>query len=187
MSTIQKILLACSSVLFAATVYCLFLNDIYLIVFFFLMHSLCLIFFSYRTYTDIAKSEHLAETYHQDIGMEIAAKNKELGSLKEELDLREKKINDLYGNIAELNDKCSGYEGEIESLNREKAELKESAESMKNNSNTDFGALLPPVPDEEHTETVNIIEIAEADPAKGDRIMCVGNPQNEWFAVHSQS
>lgn len=32
-------------------------------------------------------------------------------------------------------------------------------------------------------EDLSVIEIAEDDPAKGDRIMCVGNPQNEWFAV----
>ena len=32
-------------------------------------------------------------------------------------------------------------------------------------------------------ENLSIIEIADADPAKGDRIMCVGNPENEWFAV----
>jgi hypothetical protein len=32
-------------------------------------------------------------------------------------------------------------------------------------------------------EELSIIEIAETDPAKNDRIICVGNPQNEWFAV----
>ena len=32
-------------------------------------------------------------------------------------------------------------------------------------------------------EDLSVIEIAEADPEKGDRILCVGNPQNEWFAV----
>lgn len=32
-------------------------------------------------------------------------------------------------------------------------------------------------------EDLSVIEIAEADPAKGDRIMCVGNPEGEWFAV----
>ena len=32
-------------------------------------------------------------------------------------------------------------------------------------------------------EELSVMEIAEADPAKDDRIMCVGNPENEWFAV----
>lgn len=32
-------------------------------------------------------------------------------------------------------------------------------------------------------EDLSVIELAEADPAKGDRILCVGNPQNDWFAV----
>ena len=32
-------------------------------------------------------------------------------------------------------------------------------------------------------EALNVISIADADPNKDDRILCVGNPQNEWFAV----
>ena len=32
-------------------------------------------------------------------------------------------------------------------------------------------------------EELSIIEISDADPAKEDRIMCVGNPESEWFAV----
>lgn len=27
------------------------------------------------------------------------------------------------------------------------------------------------------------VSLADADPQKDDRIMCIGNPQNEWFAV----
>ncbi len=32
-------------------------------------------------------------------------------------------------------------------------------------------------------EELSVIELAESDPEINDRIMCVGNPQNEWFAV----
>ena len=32
-------------------------------------------------------------------------------------------------------------------------------------------------------EDLAVITLAEEDPKKDDRIMCVGNPQNEWFAV----
>ena len=32
-------------------------------------------------------------------------------------------------------------------------------------------------------EELSVIEISDADPAKEDRIMCVGNPENEWFAL----
>jgi len=32
-------------------------------------------------------------------------------------------------------------------------------------------------------EDLSVIGIAGSDPQKGDRIMCVGNPQNEWFAL----
>ena len=32
-------------------------------------------------------------------------------------------------------------------------------------------------------EELSVMEMAEADPAKDDRIMCVGNPENKWFAI----
>lgn len=32
-------------------------------------------------------------------------------------------------------------------------------------------------------EDLAVVTLAEEDPRKDDRIMCVGNPQNEWFAV----
>ena len=32
-------------------------------------------------------------------------------------------------------------------------------------------------------EDLAVIALADKDPEKNDRIMCVGNPQNEWFAV----
>ena len=39
----------------------------------------------------------------------------------------------------------------------------------------------PKIPSLETYESM--IELAESDPEINDRIMCVGNPQNEWFAV----
>lgn len=32
-------------------------------------------------------------------------------------------------------------------------------------------------------EDLSVIETADSDPKNGDRIMCIGNPQNDWFAV----
>ena len=32
-------------------------------------------------------------------------------------------------------------------------------------------------------EELAVVPIAASDPAKGDRIMCIGNPQSDWFAV----
>jgi len=46
-------------------------------------------------------------------------------------------------------------------------------------SNRDDLAVIRFITDEE----LSVIEITENDPAKDDRIMCVGNPENEWFAV----
>jgi len=32
-------------------------------------------------------------------------------------------------------------------------------------------------------EDLSVISIADSDPQKDDRIMCIGNPQNDWFAL----
>jgi len=32
-------------------------------------------------------------------------------------------------------------------------------------------------------EELSVADIANKDPEKGERILCVGNPQNEWFAI----
>ena len=32
-------------------------------------------------------------------------------------------------------------------------------------------------------EELAVVTIADEDPQKEDRIMCIGNPQNEWFAI----
>ena len=82
MSNKQKVLLVGACILFAATVYSLFYFEIYLIILFFLLHSLCLIGFSYLTYSNASRDERFIETYHQDIGMEIAAKENEISDLK---------------------------------------------------------------------------------------------------------
>ncbi len=72
MSNLQKVLLVCSCIFFAATVYSLFYFEIYLIILFFLLHSLCLIFFTFNTFADADRDERFMETLHQDVGMEIS-------------------------------------------------------------------------------------------------------------------
>ena len=32
-------------------------------------------------------------------------------------------------------------------------------------------------------ENLSVIEMADSNPQNGERMMCIGNPQNEWFAV----
>ena len=32
-------------------------------------------------------------------------------------------------------------------------------------------------------EDLSVIQVADSDPPIGDRIMCIGNPQNDWFAL----
>ena len=65
-----------------------------LIILFFLLHSLCLIGFSYLTYSNASRDERFIETYHQDIGMEIAAKENEISDLKAHIEQTERSLQD---------------------------------------------------------------------------------------------
>ena len=104
MSTIQKVLLVASCILFAATIYSYFNFQIYFVILFFLLHSLCLILFVYRTFSDMRMDMRSMETYHQDIGLEIAGKNKEVDNLKSTLGEKEEDpvtgISDLLIHLA---------------------------------------------------------------------------------------
>ena len=95
MSRLQKVLLALSCIFFAATIYSLFYFEIYLIILFFLLHSLCLIFFAYRTFSDATRDERFMETYHQDVGMEMAGKDNQINELTNGVAERDIKIKEL--------------------------------------------------------------------------------------------
>ncbi len=162
MSTIQKVLLVASCILFAATIYSYFNFQIYFVILFFLLHSLCLILFVYRTFSDMRMDLRSMETYHQDIGLEIAGKNKEVDTLKSTLGEKEEDIERLNVELNDLKVKCAEYEGNIKDLNEEKEVLLEREKQAELSvADRDIGALLPPVKEENgDRDTVNIIEIA---------------------------
>lgn len=162
MSTIQKILLAAACVFFAATVYSFFFFEVYLIILFFLLHCLCMVFFAYKTYTDVRDDRISMETYQQDIGMEIAGKNKEVELLNEKMSEKEEDLNRVLAENESLKEKVGNFEGRIKDLETEKTALeerekkeKEAADSIKK-----ISGLLPAAASENGDESVDIIEIA---------------------------
>ena len=153
MSTIQKVLLVASCILFAATIYSYFNFQTYLVILFFLLHSLCLILFVYRTFSDMRLDVRSMETYHQDIGLEIAGKNKEVDSLKTTLGEKEEDIERLSVELSDLKVKCAEYEGNIKDLNEEKELLLEKEKQAELSvADRGIGALLPPVTEDNGEE-----------------------------------
>nr|MCR4657939.1 hypothetical protein [Lachnospiraceae bacterium] len=99
MSQVQKILIAGACIFYAATIYCFFQQEAPIIILFFLLHSLCLILFCFRTYSEVGEDKASIETWHQDIGMEMAEKNRELTKFKESIEKKDRERNEMSERI----------------------------------------------------------------------------------------
>ncbi len=160
MSLLQKLLIAAACIFFVLTTYGLFSFNIYLIILFFLLHSLCLILFAYRTYADIHDDQMDSATYQQDIGRELADKNEEVKRLKDSIEESESQLLEvsrekeaLSLENEELKNNISTLEEEKKALEREKAKLDTAEANVK--------GLLPPMSEGYlKNTTVNIIELA---------------------------
>lgn len=161
MSNLQKALLVASCIFFAATVYSLFYFQIYLIILFFLLHSLCLIFFTVQTYSSATRDERFMETYHQDIGMEMAGKDNEIVELRENLEEKEMENKDLQYKLEELKKQNASMKESISSLQKEKTTFEEKVRAEASSHEAAVKGLLPPLSgNPDGRETVNIIAIA---------------------------
>ncbi|MBQ9567328.1 MAG: HAMP domain-containing histidine kinase [Lachnospiraceae bacterium] len=162
MSNKQKVLLVGACVLFAATVYSLFYFEIYLIILFFLLHSLCLIGFSYLTYSNASRDERFIETYHQDIGMEIAAKENEISDLKAHIEQTERSLQDSRDENGELLKQLEETKEQLSGLEEEKTRMEEK---IKEESSGRESAVMGLLPSEDENgdgrETINIIAVAK--------------------------
>lgn len=162
MSNIQKALLAGSCVFFAATIYSLFYFEIYLIILFFLLHSLCLIFFAYNTFAGASRDERFMETYHQDVGMEIAGKDGEINSLTEKIEEKETELFDLKAENDLLKKENESMKKNILALKEENEGFEKKMKAEKDSMEAAVKGLLPPLAaDSDGRETVNIIAIAK--------------------------
>ncbi len=161
MSKLQKVLLALSCIFFAATIYSLFYFEIYLIILFFLLHSLCLIFFAYRTFSDATRDERFMETYHQDVGMEMAGKDNQINELTNGVAERDIKIKELDEENIGLKKQNDALKKSIFDLENEKKALEEVIRTETESQESAVKGLLPPLSEKsDGRETVNIIAIA---------------------------
>lgn len=162
MSTIQKILLAAACLLFALTVYSFFRFDIYITIMLFLLHCLCLILFCYKTYAFVKEDRLSMETYHQDIGMEIAGKNREVELLNEKMSEKEEENKRLSIEKEDYREKYEKLEDRVKDLEEEKAALEEleKKERERAEGRGDYGALLPPLEAEGEEGTIDLVAIA---------------------------
>lgn len=161
MSVIQKILLAAACILYALTIYGIFNFELYVIIVLFLLHSLCLILFTYRSYAGIRRDDRMAETREQEIGLELAEKDKEVVTLQESLEKKDEEYMALSREHESLKIESERYQEQIKALEEEKKKMSKQAKTREEEEKADARGLLPPVSDEEgEAKTVNIIEIA---------------------------
>ncbi|MCR5790498.1 MAG: HAMP domain-containing histidine kinase [Lachnospiraceae bacterium] len=162
MNQVQKILIAGACIFYAATIYCFFHQEPPIIVLFFLLHSLCLILFSYRTYREVLSDKESIETFHQDIGLEIAEKNRALKELQETMGRKDKDRNEMAERIEALQLQENGFRERIASLESDLETVsRESKEKLNAMVRTGANQLLPPLsPEHDEKEAVNIIKMA---------------------------
>lgn len=137
MNTTQKSLLACSAVCYVMVLFSFFKSALWLVLIFFILHSLALIAFSYLTYSSSRAPEMEAE----------------LKAFKEQYDR-------LIQEHTHLSDELSQVQKRCEELEKSKVEP-EGAASEEKNTDT-YQSLLPPLdPEADSQETINIIQTAK--------------------------
>ena len=139
MNTTQKSLLACSAICYALVLFSFLNSSLWLVLVFFILHSLALLYFSYLTYS-----------YSQ------APREEELTVLKEQYDQLADENADLARRLSQSEKKSEELEAVQRDLEAARLKLDASEETARDNALT---ALLPPA-DTEKQETVNIIQTA---------------------------
>ncbi len=160
MSVLQKILLIAACVFYCVTIYGFFNFNVYLIILFFLLHSLCLILFTYRTYAERVETEMDSDTYQQDIGRELAEKNNEINAISEDLEDSLRQIEDLEDDKERLIRDNNELKAELAAIEKEKKDWEKEKAGM-DTAEASVKGLLPPVSDGyDKNFTVDIIELA---------------------------
>ena len=152
--------MAAACIFFILTTYGLFNFNVYLIILFFLLHSLCIILFAYRTYADVHDDQMDSATYQQDIGRELADKNEELGRLKKSMEESEGKLLEVSREKEALSLENEELRKNIEALEEAKGAL-EKEKAKLDTAEANVKGLLPPMSSGYmKNTTVNIIELA---------------------------
>ncbi len=128
-----------------------------------MLHSVTLILFAYRVYKEDRDQNQMDGTYKQNIGQELAEKDKEISEIKAKVDEKEDKIIDISREKETLALENEELKKSLEEVRSEKEEienrLNERAEKDSNQIKSD--ALLPPVSEGYSDTTVDIIDLAK--------------------------
>lgn len=143
MNTTQKSLLACSAICYALVLFSFLNSSLWLVLIFFILHSLALLYFSYFTYSN-SQAPQMEE--------EFTALKEQYRQLVKENELLSSDLSQAH----KENEKLKAAREELETVRGElAASAKEPAPDEA------LAALLPPIdPDTEKQETINIIQIA---------------------------
>lgn len=144
MNTTQKSLLVCSAVCYVMVLFSFLNSALWLVLIFFILHSLALIFFSYLTYTSSRTPEIEAD----------------LEALKEQYDRLLRENTHLSDELSQLRKRCE----ELEKSEEEPETIKEepAAPAVEEKIPDTYQSLLPPIdPKSDSQDTVNIIQTAK--------------------------
>lgn len=147
MNTTQKSLLACSAVCYIMVLFSFLNSALWLVLIFFILHSLALIFFSYLTYTSSRTPEIEAD----------------LAALKEQYDRSIQENTHLSDELSRIRKQCEELEKSKEEPEtvKEEPEAPASPAAEEKISHT-YQSLLPPIdPKSDSQDTVNIIQTAK--------------------------
>ena len=125
MSGRQKVFLIGSCVFFAATIYSMFFLKLIFIIICFTLHSIFLLLFCYVCYSDQMDKEISLKTHHQEVGMEIAEKEKELTEAKGQVKMKESLLEQVRSQIEVLRSQNTSFKNEATDLHSRIRKLEE--------------------------------------------------------------
>lgn len=147
MNTTQKSLLVCSAVCYVMVLFSFLNSALWLVLIFFILHSLALIFFSYLTYTSSRAPEIEAD----------------LEALKEQYDRLLRENTHLSDELSQVRKQCEELEASAAEPEKIEEEPAAAASPAAGETIPDpYQGLLPPIdPKSDSQDTVNIIQTAK--------------------------
>lgn len=143
MNTTQKSLLACSAICYALVLFSFLNSSLWLVLIFFILHSLALLYFSYLTYSN----------------SQVPQMEEELTVLKKQYGQLAKENEQLFSDLSQAHKENEELKAAREELEAARLELAASAKEPA--PDEALAALLPSIDrDTEKQETINIIQVA---------------------------
>ncbi len=163
MATAQKLFLGIAVVCYALVLYNFMHGDLWMILVFFILHSICLILFAYLSYE--AKVDKKAmEDLIEELARTKAEKEEISESLTQQLSGKSTQLMEAERSLLETTEELNTMKQEVSELNeREEARIqKEQLEEKRASEMPALESLLPPLPYEaDDHETIDIISICK--------------------------